>query len=106
LFAKKITGISITPEKITNSIANILIRTRNFKEKEVDVSNAGLFNFADIDFANFTFDTDDFYTSINKKLNIKCNYAEVTFASTNDRDSILHEIVLTYKITNKNRGVK
>ena len=95
LFAKKITGISITPEKITNSIANILIRTRNFKEKEVDVSNAGLFNFADIDFANFTFDTDDFYTSINKKLNIKCNYAEVTFASTNDRDSILHEIVLT-----------
>ncbi len=106
LFAKKITGISITPEKITNSIANILIRTRNFKEKEVDVSNAGLFNFADIDFANFTFDTDDFYTSINKKLNIKCNYAEVTFASTNDRDSILHEIVLTYKITNKNRGVR
>ena len=106
LFTKKITGISITPEKITNSIANILIRTRNFKEKEVDVSNAGLFNFADIDFANFTFDTDDFYTSINKKLNIKCNYAEVTFASTNDRDSILHEIVLTYKITNKNRGVR
>lgn len=106
LFMKKLTGISITPEKIVGSIANIIIRTRNFKEKSIDVSNAGLFDFGDLDFANFSFDTDDFYTSITKKLNIKCNYVELTFASTNDRDSILHEIVLTYKTTNKNRGVR
>jgi hypothetical protein len=104
---KVITKVTIVGDIKPNSKINFSIHTRNFNEKKIDVEGVNIFSFENINFGNFTFNTDTHQTSYTtKNLNIKCNFAYFSFSSDNSGDCGIHEIIIKYRTTKENKGVK
>jgi hypothetical protein len=106
MYSKQITSLCVTPEKISGGQISIGILTKDFGNLPIDIDGVDIFDFAGIDFSNFTFDTNNFYTSFTKRLNKKCNYMGLYIKSINRRDCAINNILINYRQTELNKGVR
>lgn len=106
LYTKRLTHISVTPEQVVNGVMTVGILTRGNRNKQVDVEGVNIFDFSNLDFTNFTFNTDDITTSFTKRLGINCNYVGFYFKSNNNRNCSLNSLSVYYQMTKLNKGVR
>ena len=87
-------------------------RTRAMPEITDDVNlfeieGVNLFDFNSIDFTRFTFETSIFAKSFTRKLKVKgFNFISFYIRSTNNKDSVVNSLSITYSIYRLNKGVK
>lgn len=104
-YLKTLRMITVTAE--TNVSCNITFGWETRQNlKSIDIEGTSLFDFGNIDFNDFTFETSDFTKSFSKKVKEKnFNYIQFRIRSDNDGDCAVNNIVISYVIGKKNKGV-
>lgn len=105
-YSKNINSISIQSEVIINGEVIFGCKTKN-NSFDFNVQGVSVFNFEDIDFNRFTFETSDFARSYTKVKRVKnFNFAQFYFKSNNEYDLAVNQIAISYTIGRKNKGVR
>lgn len=105
-YSKNITSITVLTEIVKKGELIVGYKTRD-NSYDFNVQGVSIFDFEDIDFNNFTFETSDFARSYTKDKKIKnFNFAQFYFKSINDRDCAVNEISVLFTLGRKNKGVK
>ena len=105
-YGKNLRSITIVPEAMTDGEITYGYKTRD-TEKEFDVLGVKLFDFSDIDFTKFTFETSTFAKSDTRKIRVRnFNFIMLYFKSTDDKDCAINSISITYELGKMNKGVR
>jgi hypothetical protein len=108
-YSKNLRSITIVPEAMTGGEITYGYKTRD-TEKEFDVLGVlgvKLFDFSDIDFTKFTFETSTFAKSDTRKIRVRnFNFIMLYFKSTDDKDCAINSISITYELGKINKGVR
>ncbi len=105
-YSKNLHSIAITPEPVAVGEVEFGYKTR-YSEREFEIAGTRLFDFNNIDFTKFTFETSTFAKSFTKKIKIKnFNFIMFYFKSIDKNDCAVNSISITYSISKLNKGVK
>lgn len=111
-YSKILHSITLVPEAMVGGLLEFGFRTRAMPEITDDVNlfeieGVNLFDFENIDFTRFTFETSTFAKSFTRKLKVKgFNFISFYIRSTNNKDSVVNSLSITYSIYRLNKGVK
>ncbi len=111
-YSKILHSITLVPEAMVGGLLEFGFRTRAMPEITDDVNlfeieGVNLFDFNSIDFTRFTFETSIFAKSFTRKLKVKgFNFISFYIRSTNNKDSVVNSLSITYSIYRLNKGVK
>ena len=72
--------------------------------REIDAKGLDVFDFNNLDFGKFTFDT-GFESAFTRTIKASFNYIVFRFVSDNDCDSCVHSLTVEYKVNRANKGV-
>lgn len=106
IYTKKLLSLYVTPESICSGDITVGILASRHTNIPITVEGNQVLDFSDMDFANFTFNTDDFYKVKPYKINKNCNYFGLYFGSKSDKDCAINSIIVTYLRTKLNKGVR
>lgn len=101
---KTILSLTISSEPITTGQVEFGYTTKN-AEEFISSKGVNMFDFENIDFNNFTFDS-AFANSYTVDIKDDFNFIQFFFKSDNDKSCAIHSITITYKLNSKNRGVQ
>lgn len=105
-YSKNMHSINLVPEVIEGGKINFGFKTRDL-DREFNVEGVTIFDFSNIDFSNFTFETSKFAKSFTKKIKVKnFNFITFFFKSNNGKNCAVNSISITYNINKLNKGVK
>lgn len=105
-YSKNLHSIAFTPETVIGGKIDFGFKTRK-SEKQYAMEGVTSLDFTDLDFTNFSFETTSFAKSFTKKLNVRnVNFIMFYFKSTNEKDSVVNNLSITYSIGRLNKGVK
>lgn len=104
-YVKQLLSLTIATEQVTNGRLTFGWETRG-ADSLVDVDSKGLdvFDFGNLDFDRFAFDT-GFSTSFSRKVKANFNFVIFRFVSDNEYDCCVHNFTIGYKVNRKNKGV-
>lgn len=102
---KQLLSLTIATEQVTNGRLTFGWETRG-ADSLVDVDSKGLdvFDFGNLDFDRFAFDT-GFSTSFTRKVKSSFNFIIFRFVSDNECDCCVHSFTIGYKMNRRNKGV-
>lgn len=104
-YIKVLTRMTLAAQQITNGIIKIGYETKNaYGLKEIDSKGLDVFDFGNLNFGNFTFNT-GFESSYTKHMKSDFNYILFRFISDNDCDCCVYSLTIEYKINRLNKGV-
>ncbi len=104
-YIKTLTGITVAAQQITNGIVKIGWETKNKNGiKEIDSRGLNVFDFSNLDFGNFTFNT-GFESAYTKRMKTSFNYILFRFVSDSNCDCCVYSLTIEYKFNRKNKGV-
>lgn len=104
-YIKVLTRMTLAAQQITNGIIKIGYETKNaYGLKEIDSKGLDVFDFGNLDFGNFTFNT-GFESSYTKHMKNDFNYILFRFVSDNDCDCCVYSLTVEYKVNRLNKGV-
>jgi hypothetical protein len=101
---KTLLSLTISSEPITTGQVEFGYTTKN-AEEFISSKGVNMFDFENIDFNNFTFDS-AFANSYTVDIKDDFNFIQFFFKSDNDKSCAIHSITITYKLNSKNRGVQ
>ena len=101
---KTLLSLTISSEPITTGQVEFGYTTKN-AEEFISSKGVSMFDFENIDFNNFTFDS-AFASSYTVDIKDDFNFIQFFFKSDNDKSCAIHSITITYKLNSKNRGVQ
>jgi len=104
-YIKQLLSLTIATEQVTNGRLTFGWETRG-ADSLVDVDSKGLdvFDFGNLDFDRFAFDT-GFSTSFSRKVKASFNFIIFRFVSDNECDCCVHSFTIGYKMNRRNKGV-
>ena len=103
--SKTLLKITISTDPSTNGSLQFGYETRNL-ERMHQARGMQTFSFDDMDFNNFTFES-AFANSYSKRVLVRnFNYIMFKFKSDNDKNCIINNLTVVYKINKNNKGVK
>lgn len=104
-YIKVLTRMTLAAQQITNGVIKIGYETKNaYGLKEIDSKGLDVFDFSNLNFGNFTFNT-GFESSYTKHMKSDFNYILFRFISDNDCDCCVYSLTVEYKINRLNKGV-
>lgn len=104
-YAKNLKQLTIVAESNISSEIKVGYETRR-TDKLYYTRGTSLFDFNEIDFNDFTFETNDFCKSYTRKIREKkINYIIFRIISDNDRDMAVNKIIVTYQVGKKLKGI-
>lgn len=107
IYSKTLYGMTIATEPRTNGQLQFGYKTWKGEPTLKQVRGVGLFSFDDLDFNNFSFNTEAFPTSYTIKVKERnVNYTMLKFYSDNDKDCAVNNMSVIYSINRYNRGVR
>ena len=102
--AKTLLGMTVAADPQYNGNLKLGVVGKRSAE-DFTLGGTRAFAFDEVDFYDFSFDT-DFATSYSVRLNLRnVNYVSLHFKSEDDKACSMHEMSLLYKINKNNRGV-
>lgn len=107
IYSKTLHSITIATEPKTNGQLEFGYKTWRGEPELIRAQGVALFSFDNIDFANFTFNTEQFPTSYTRKIKERnVNYLMLKFYSDNEYDCAVNSINVSFSINRFNRGVR
>lgn len=104
-YIKVLTRMTLAAQQITNGVIKLGYETKNaYGLKEIDSKGLDVFDFSNLNFGNFTFNT-GFESSYTKHMKSDFNYILFRFISDNDCDCCVYSLTVEYKINRLNKGV-
>lgn len=104
-YIKQMTRLTIATEQVTDGKIQFGWETKNANGlKEIDAKGLDVFDFNNLNFGQFTFDT-GFESAFTRRIKATFNYIVFRFVSDNDCDSCVHSMTIEYKINRANKGV-
>lgn len=104
-YIKVLTRMTLAAQQITNGVVKIGYETKNANGmKEIDSKGLNVFDFNNLDFGNFTFNT-GFESAFSKRMKTSFNYVLFRFVSDNDCDCCVYSLTVEYKLNRVNKGV-
>lgn len=101
---KTLLALTISTEPITNGQVEFGYTTKN-SEEMIESQGIHLFDFENLDFNNFSFDT-SFANSYTVDIKDYFNFIQFFFKSDNDHSCAIHSLTINYKINSINKGVQ
>lgn len=104
-YIKVLTRMTLAAQQITDGVVKIGWETKNANGiKEIDSRGLDVFDFNNLNFGNFTFDT-GFESAFTKHMKTAFNYILFRFVSDNDCDCCVYSLTVEYKVNRLNKGV-
>lgn len=104
-YIKQMTRLTVATEQITDGKIQFGWETKNANGlREIDAKGLDVFDFNNLDFGKFTFDT-GFESAFTRTIKASFNYIVFRFVSDNDCDSCVHSLTVEYKVNRANKGV-
>lgn len=104
-YIKTLTRFTLAAEQIKDGKISLGFETKNLSGmKEIDAEGLNVFDFSNLDFGNFTFDT-GFESSFTKAMKASFNFIVFKFESDNPCDCCVHSLTIEYKVNHLNKGV-
>lgn len=104
-YIKQMTRLTVATEQVTDGKIQFGFETKNANGlREIDAKGLNVFDFNNLDFGQFTFDT-GFESAFTRTIKASFNYIVFRFVSDNDCDSCVHSLTVEYKLNRVNKGV-
>ena len=104
-YSKTLLKMSISTDPTTNGAVEFGYETKNL-DKLHQARGMKVFSFEDLDFSNFSFDSAFAHSYTKKVLVRNFNYIMFKIKSDNDKNCIINNLTIVYKINKINKGVK
>lgn len=104
-YSKTLLKMAISTDPSTNGAVEFGYETKNL-DKLHQARGMKVFSFEDLDFSNFSFDSAFAHSYTKKVLVRNFNYIMFKIKSDNDKNCIINNLTIVYKINKINKGVK
>lgn len=105
MFSKTLLGITVTTEPLVKGAISVGYQTRNIEKDFMTYGNRG-FNFGDINFADFSFESSFTNSNTIRVKERNFNFIILRYVSDNQSSCAVNGITIRYKINRLNKGVR